>query len=102
MRWSLKQTRGCPQKVAWEDQVLICLTFWREYRTYFHIAQDWLLCESTVCRIAHRVETTLVSSGKFRLKVFRILSQRYRNQRKRFGLRCHLIVGIYNYELEKA
>ncbi|RCJ34638.1 hypothetical protein A6769_22185 [Nostoc punctiforme NIES-2108] len=40
---SLKQTRGCPQKVAWEDQVLICLQYWREYRTYFHIAQDWLL-----------------------------------------------------------
>lgn len=34
-----------------------------------------------------------------RLKVFRILSQRYRNRRKRFGLRCHLIAGIYNYEL---
>ena len=239
---SLKQTRGCPQKVAWEDQVLICLQYWREYRTYFHIAQDWLLSESTVCRIVHRVETTLVSSGKFRLggkkslltssqkpktvvmdvtesqierpkhgqkrfysgkqkrhtlksqliidlttleircvvngsgrkhdyrlfvdskvrfhpdtesledsgyqgisklhansclphkkprggkltkqqkqsnrtlacrrvviehinrrlKVFRILSQRYRNRRKRFGLRCHLIAGIYNYELQKA
>ena len=46
--------------VAWEDQVLICLQYWREYRTYFHIAQDWLLSESTVCRIVHRVETTLV------------------------------------------
>ncbi len=37
-----------------------------------------------------------------RLKVFRILSQRYRNRRKRFGLRCHLIAGIYNYDLQKA
>lgn len=37
-----------------------------------------------------------------RLKVFRILSQRYRNRRKRFGLRCHLIAGIYNYDLHKA
>nr|WP_277873928.1 hypothetical protein [Trichocoleus sp. FACHB-832] len=37
-----------------------------------------------------------------RLKVFRILSQRYRNRRKRFGWRCHLIAGIYNYELQKA
>jgi hypothetical protein len=33
------------------------------------------------------------------LKVFRVLAERYRNRRKRFGLRVNLIVGIYNYEL---
>ncbi len=37
-----------------------------------------------------------------RLKVFRIFSQPYRNRRKRFGLRCHLIAGIYNYDLQIA
>ena len=40
---SLIQRRGCPNKLGLEDQALICLTFWREYKTYFHIAQDWLL-----------------------------------------------------------
>jgi IS5 family transposase len=34
-----------------------------------------------------------------KLKVFRILAERYRNRRKRFGLRVHLIAGIVNYEL---
>jgi transposase len=34
-----------------------------------------------------------------RLKVFRILSERYRNRRKRFALRVHLIAGICNYQL---
>jgi hypothetical protein len=34
-----------------------------------------------------------------RLKIFRILSERYRNRRKRFGLRFNLIAGLYNYEL---
>jgi len=34
-----------------------------------------------------------------KLKVFRILSDRYRNRRKRFGLRFNLIAGLYNYEL---
>jgi DDE superfamily endonuclease len=34
-----------------------------------------------------------------KLKVFRILQERYRNRRKRFGLRLNLIAGIYNYEL---
>lgn len=36
------------------------------------------------------------------LKIFRILSSRYRNRRKRFGLRVNLIAGIYNYELKLA
>lgn len=34
-----------------------------------------------------------------KLKVFRILSERYRNRRKRFGLRFNLIAAIYNFEL---
>lgn len=33
------------------------------------------------------------------LKVFRVLSERYRNRRKRFGLRFNLIAAIYNDEL---
>ena len=34
-----------------------------------------------------------------RLKIFRILSERYRNRRKRFALRFNLIAAIYNLEL---
>lgn len=34
-----------------------------------------------------------------KLKVFRILAGPYRNRRKRFHLRVHLIAGIVNYEL---
>ena len=34
-----------------------------------------------------------------RLKIFRILAERYRNRRKRFGLRVNLISGIINFEL---
>lgn len=33
------------------------------------------------------------------LKRFKIISDRYRNRRKRFGLRFNLIAGIYNFEL---
>ena len=35
------------------------------------------------------------------LKRFRIISDRYRNRRKRFGLRFNLIAGIYNHDLPK-
>ena len=33
------------------------------------------------------------------IKRFRILSERYRNRRKRFGLRFNLIAGICNFEM---
>jgi hypothetical protein len=36
------------------------------------------------------------------LKRFRIIAERYRNRRKRFGLRWNLITGIYNFELGTA
>lgn len=33
------------------------------------------------------------------IKRFKVVADRYRNRRKRFGLRFNLIAGIYNYEL---
>jgi transposase len=36
------------------------------------------------------------------LKHFRILAERYRNRRNRFGLRFNLIAAIYNLELSHA
>lgn len=33
------------------------------------------------------------------LKRFKIIADRYRNRRRRFGLRFNLIAGIHNYEL---
>lgn len=37
-----------------------------------------------------------------RFKIFRIFSGRYRNRRKRFGLRLNLIAGLLNHELARA
>lgn len=37
-----------------------------------------------------------------RFKIFRIFSGRYRNRRKRFGLRLNLIAGLLNFELAHA
>lgn len=36
------------------------------------------------------------------LKRFKIISDRYRNRRKRFSLRFNLIAGIYNLELKST
>lgn len=35
-----------------------------------------------------------------RLKRFKILNDKYRNRRRRFGLRFNLIAGIHNWELK--
>jgi len=35
------------------------------------------------------------------IKRFKIISDRYRNRRKRFSLRFNLIAGIYNLEVKK-
>ena len=35
-----------------------------------------------------------------KVKIFRVLSERYRNRRKRFGLRFNLIASLYNLELK--
>jgi hypothetical protein len=33
------------------------------------------------------------------IKRFKIIADRYRNRRKRFGLRFNLVAGIYNFDL---
>lgn len=35
-----------------------------------------------------------------KIKVFRILAEKYRNRRKYYDLRMQLICGIYNFELK--
>jgi hypothetical protein len=59
--------RGGQAKLRVEDQLLLVLEYWREYRTQFHIASSWGLSESAVCRMIQRVERLLMDSGKFRL-----------------------------------
>lgn len=58
---------GRPSKLSLEDQVLVTLQYWREYRTYFHIGETWGVSEATICRIVYSVENTLIRSGRFRL-----------------------------------
>lgn len=58
---------GRPSKLAVEDQVLLTLEYWREYRTQFHIAKSWGLSESTVSRIVSRIEDILISAAEFSL-----------------------------------
>ncbi len=50
----------------------------------------------------HRIASERVTNEHVigALKRFRVIAEKYRNRRKRFGLRFNLIAGIYNFELE--
>ncbi|MCZ8118604.1 MAG: IS5 family transposase [Microcystis sp. LE18-22.4A] len=58
---------GRPSKLSTEDQLLITLEYWREYRTYFHRGNSWGINESTAYRIVRKVENVLIKSGLFNL-----------------------------------
>jgi hypothetical protein len=62
-----KKKSGRPGKTHLEDQVLMTLEYWREYRTYFHIGQSWGVTESTACRIIRKIEKILSQSRVFSL-----------------------------------
>ena len=62
-----QKTSGRNGNLSVEDQVLLTLTFWREYRTMFHLGQDWGLHESNVSRLVRKIEDILVKSKKFSL-----------------------------------
>lgn len=62
-----RRKAGRPPKLSVEDQVLLTLEYWREYRTLFHLATSWGLHESNVCRVIRRVEDILTKSRAFKL-----------------------------------
>jgi hypothetical protein len=59
--------RGRPSKLGIEDQLLMTLSYWREYRTLFHTAMSYGIHESSASRIITRIENTLIKSKKFHL-----------------------------------
>jgi hypothetical protein len=51
-------------------------------------------------KVNHQISSDRVAIENIirELKIFRILSEKYRNRRKRFGLRLNLITAIYNLQ----
>ena len=62
-----KKKPGRSSKLSLEEQLMLTLSYWREYRTQFHIAASYGIYESTANRIITKVEDVLVSSGRFAL-----------------------------------
>ena len=72
-REAQKKKRGRTPALCLEDQLVLTLSFWREYRTHFHLSEDWHVDESTVRRTVERVENALIKSGEFTLPGRKVL-----------------------------
>lgn len=64
-REQAKKKKGRPPDLSLEEQLVVTLQFWREYRTHYHLAAEWQVQESTVRRTIERVENALIKSGAF-------------------------------------
>jgi hypothetical protein len=62
-----KARGGRPNHLSLENRLLMTLCYWREYRTYFHIALDFNVSESACFRNIAWVENCLVASKVFAL-----------------------------------
>jgi len=70
-----KEKRGTKSKISLEDKLLLELEYLRENRTFYHIAADYGINESTAIRISHWVEDILSKCKEFSLPSKRILQQ---------------------------
>lgn len=65
---TLKKSRGGRKnKLNLEDQLLMSLEYLREYRTYFHIGQNYGISESSAYKAVKWVEDTLIKHPDFAL-----------------------------------
>lgn len=58
---------GHKSKLPVEDKLLLALEYLREYRTYFHMAQDFGIHETSAIRVSRWVEDVLIKEGTFSL-----------------------------------
>ncbi len=65
---NLKKLKGGRKnKLNLEEQLLMALEYLREYRTYFHIGQNYGISESSAYKAVKWVEDTLVKHPNFAL-----------------------------------
>jgi len=59
--------RGRPSQLSTEDQLLIMLMYYREYRTFLHISITYDISEAQCWRIVRKMEDILIKSQRFHL-----------------------------------
>ena len=58
---------GRPNKLTIEGMLRMALEYWREYRTYFHVGENYGLSESNAYNTIKWVENVLIKDGLFSL-----------------------------------
>lgn len=64
---------GLTSKLSLENQVLMTVLYWREYRSQENLGLDFHLTQSRVSRIIYDVEYALIQSGSFSLPGKKVL-----------------------------
>ncbi len=62
-----KKNAGRKRTLSHEDEILLTLTYWREYRTQFHLGVDYGISETVVCRTIQKIENILSKDKRFEL-----------------------------------
>ncbi|WP_233218918.1 transposase family protein [Deinococcus arcticus] len=75
LREGRKKKSGRPAALSVAEQLLMTLEFWREYRTFAHLGDDWGVHEATVHRTVERVEAALVASARFQMPKKRVFQE---------------------------
>jgi len=70
-----KSSAGRKPQLSVLDKLVITLMYWREYRTYRHIAFDYSVGKSTIGEVILWVENTIIASGLCNLKSARELRE---------------------------
>lgn len=91
----LQKKSGRPSKLCTEDQILMTLSYLREYPTFFHLGIKWGINESNSYRIVIRTEKILIKSGLFNLPGKKIMN---RNQNKEIET---VVVDVSEHEIER-
>ncbi len=67
--FTLRQSHGGPRFThSTEDMLLMALTYWREYRTYFHLGNEYGLSESQCFKLITRIENILIKDPRFHIQ----------------------------------
>ena len=67
--------RGPKEKLSWRDKVLMMLMYYREYRTFAHIAASYNISEAQCWRIITTMEKWLIKSLIFHLPGKKMLAK---------------------------
>jgi Mn-dependent DtxR family transcriptional regulator len=65
-REQVKKKKGRPPDLGLEEQLVLALQFWREYRTHYHLAVEWQVAENTVRRTTRAGGRCAHQVGRFR------------------------------------